>query len=215
MSKTAYKGRHRRSSRNRRSRRNRNRKSIRGGMFGRNRNLGTPEKIARLERKVQPATRRSPLRFLRERGYMGRTRQTAAENKRIQRMKDLDVLKKQQNFKNDIGNITEGIGKIQNKQYATGLDMVEHGINGADSYVDSEYANSLQEFDNKYNKLSTDLDKINGEAIEGLSRLGGHVDQAEVDKVLAELQLQQQIANLPSAGKKQLPRGTRDTRGTR
>ena len=210
MSKTAYKGRHRRSSRNRRSRINRNRKSIRGGMFGRNRNIGTQEKIARLERKVQPATRRSPLRFLRERGYMGRNRQTTAENKRKQRMTELDELKKQQKFQTDVGNITKGLNDIQNKQYATGLDMVKHGINGANSYVDSEYANSLQEFDNKYNDLSTDLDKINGDAIEELNRLGGHVDEAEVDKVLAELQ----IANLPSAGKKQLPRGTRGTRGT-
>lgn len=207
MSKTAYKGRHRRSSRNRRSRRNRNRKSIRGGMFGRNRNIGTPEKIARLERKVQPATRRSPFRFLRERGYMGRNRQTTAENKRIQRMTELDELKKQQKFQTDVGNITKGLNDIQNKQYATGLDMVEHGFNGADGYVQSEYDKSAKEFDKNHNKLSTVLDNINDGAIEGLNRLGGHVDEAEVDKVLAELQ----IANLPSAGKKQLPRGTRGT----
>lgn len=210
MSKTAYKGRHRRSSRNRRSRRNRNRKSIRGGMFGRNRNIGTPEKIARLERKVQPATRRSPFRFLRERGYMGRTRQTTAENKRFQRIKDLDDLKKKQTFHTDVGNITEGLGKIQNKQYATGLEMVEHGINGAHSYVDSEYHDARKAFDEGHKNLSDNLDKINGEAIDGLNRLGGHVDQAEVDKVLAELQTANQIANLPSAGKKQIPRGTRD-----
>ncbi len=208
MSKTAYKGRHRRSSRNRRSRRNRNRKSIRGGMFGRNRNIGTPEKIARLERKVLPATRRSPFRFLRERGYMGRNRQTTAENKRIQRIKELKDLKEEQKFQNDVGNITEGIGKIQNKQYATGLDMVDNGFNGADSYVQSKYANSLQEFDKKYNELSTGLDKMNGDVIEGFDRLGGDVDPAEVDRVMAQLQR----ANLPSAGNKQLPRGTRGTR---
>jgi len=175
-------------------------------MFGRNRNIGTPEKIARLERKVLPATKRSPFRFLRERGYMGRNRQTTAENKRIQRIKELKDLKEEQKFQNDVGNITKGIDKIQTKQYATGLDMVDNGFNGADSYVQSKYAKSLQEFDNKYNELSTGLDTMNDEAIEGLNGIGGHVDQAEVDKVMAELQ----VANLPSPGKKQLP-----TRGTR
>jgi len=194
---------------------NRNSKSFRGGLFRTKRSPTLDEKIARLERKILPATRRSPLRFFKEKGYFGSSRKEAAENKRIQWANELAELKKQSSFHHGANDIMSGLGHIQNKNYDEGLYAVNAGVNAVDGYVDGEYKNAENVFNKNCDELTQNVDAANN-AFEGFNSLGGNVDQSEVDKVLSkakdEVDAAKVLRNMPSSGNKQISRGTRRPR---
>ena len=201
MSKTAYKGRHRRSRRDRRSRqhnrRNRNnthRRISRSGGRSKSGRDSQEREIARLQRKLQPATKRSPLRFLREMGYLGEGRKIAAENKKKTRETILRDLQEHVEIKKGVGKISDAVERIRRGDYS-GIKDANAGITQIEGPINHKYSAT----EAKLNRQKSIMDEKTGAVIEAFDSISDPgVSDDEVNRYISQLQ----VDALPAAGKK-------------
>ena len=195
MSKTVYKRRRRHLSRKRQSmqRNNRNNTVIRGGSSSEER------EIERLKRKLQPATKRSPLRFLRENGYLGEGRKIAAANKKKSQDAMLKDLQDHVEIKKGVGQISDAVDRIRRGDYS-GMRDISAGINRVGGPINRKYSAEEGSVNRKILEMDAKSGAI-GDAFDSFSFSSPHVSNDEIDRVIAKLQ----VDMLPPAGKKKVP----------
>ena len=195
MSKTVYKRRRRRLSRKRQSmQRNNRNKTIKGGSGS---GSSGELEIERLKRKLQPATKRSPLRFLKENGYLGEGRKIAAADKKKSREAMLKELQERVEIKKGVGQISDAVDRIRRGDYS-GMSDLSAGINRVGGPINRKY--SAEE--GKVNRQILEMDAKSGDVSDAFDSFSSpHGSNHEIDQVIAKLQ----VDMLPAAGKKKVP----------
>ena len=172
--------------------------TVKRGGSGSGRNSGERE-IEYLKRKLQPATKRSPLRFLRENGYLGEGRKIAAANKKKSQETMLKDLQDHVEIKKGVGQISDAVDRIRRGEYS-GIKDATAGIGRIGGPINDKHSAAVANL----NRQMSEMDKKSGAVIQAFDdNIGGpNVSSDEINRYIAQLQLD----SLPAAGKKRLPK---------